>query len=126
MDVRKRWGIVMLGCIIGASLGIAPLIDAAGCKRVEKVSESNCLTDDSAVMRHALSDREDTSATCYRNIRRSERSEGHRQSDSVRAQNRRHATRARSKAGSAKRRSASRQTDKGAKERSLRDDVVNQ
>lgn len=84
LNMRKRWGIVMLGCIIGASIGIGPLLNSLGCVRnADNDSQSESL------YRQVESNAADSAEGGnidgrWHNIHREERSATRQRSDSIR------------------------------------------
>lgn len=115
LQMKKRWAIVMLGCIIGSALGIAPLLDSLGCSRVEDAAAdiesigNNGAAEDSAK---------------WHNIHRSERSEAHLRSDSIRDAKRKTEKSVRKKKGKKKVGKRSGKQDSKKQDRSLRDETL--
>ena len=149
MNSRKRWGIIILGCVIGAALGVAPLLDSLGCIRSSSGGDiSDIMNDTSGVdllpgggtilvdsvrsesgadesLKNSGPESGDADGKSgYRHIRRAERSAAHRESDSLRDSRRKTKTQGgRSRTKSAKRNK--RTSAPQGKPRSLRDENLN-
>lgn len=107
MSSGKRWGIVMLGCIVGAAIGIGPLLDSTGCVRPAGEHENNVdydsagapqgrpfdYDDDISVAKEPedtlIHDSQQDGKAVWKNVHRSERSATHLRSDSIRDASRR-------------------------------------
>ena len=88
----------MLGCVVGACLGIAPLLESTGCVEPRRshapAGVNTVLSRDSAEAGRVSGGEEEDSAENkkWRNIRKGERSTAHLRSDSIRDSRRRKKT----------------------------------
>ncbi|MDE6330837.1 MAG: hypothetical protein K2L83_09055 [Muribaculaceae bacterium] len=127
---RERVGVIVVACIVGVGLCIGPLADRFGCRRVPEVATAEVASSDSVrieadSMATASAESVDTADMWGKRkfLPAAERSEAHRQSDSIRKRQRLDSAALRKSSSTREKRRRS-NAPKDPQRRSLRDETL--